>query len=91
LNRILKIGLIGLGLSALSALVLTILTWVGISHFGPCGPDPLGLAFFLGALAAGAIGTLFTIAGLLGFGIRKLRGHPTDYPEFLSIKRTSSE
>jgi len=69
----LKIGLFGLTLSAGSALLLTLLTQVGVAHFGPCGPDAIGLIFFIGFLSTGSIGILITATGLLRMGFRKLQ------------------
>jgi hypothetical protein len=69
----LKIGLIGLGLSVVSALLFAACCSVGLAHFGSCGPDGLGLILILATLTSGGLGALFTASGLLQLGIQKLR------------------
>jgi len=69
----LKLGLIGLAMAAGCALLLALLIAVGVAHFGPCGPDAIGLVFLFGFLSTGIIGSAVTFAGLLQFGFRMFR------------------
>ncbi len=78
----LKVGLIGLAISAACIALLALLGQFGLVQFGPCGPDPLGLVFLLGFLLCGGIGLLLTIAGLIHRNIRKHRTEPSsDLPD----------
>jgi len=69
----LRIGLTGFGLSAACALLLTLLSAVGFAHFGPCGPDLVGLVLFPGFFIFGGFGLLLSLAGVLKLGLQKLR------------------
>ena len=70
----LRMGLIGLGVAAGCALLLTFLGLIGVAHFGPCGPDAVGMVFLLGFLITGSVGLLLTTVGLLQRAFHKL--HP---------------
>ncbi len=74
MNIVRRIGLIGLGLSALGIVLLTALIHSGISGIGPCGFDPLGLVIFLGILVTGGIGLLFTLAEFLRRLVQRFSG-----------------
>ena len=73
MSRLLRIGLNSLGLSVGGVLLLLVLSQFGVAQFGPCGPDPVGLALMLGSLLAGALGLLLATGGLLEMGWRRLR------------------
>ena len=60
-----KVGLILVGAAAGMLALLALLSWVGLSRFGPCGPDPLGLFLLLGFLLTGGAGFLFLLVGAL--------------------------
>ena len=68
----LKFGLIGLGLSGGCAVSLSLLIRAGVAHFGPCGPDAVGMVLLLGFLSTGGLGALITVAGLLEIGFRRI-------------------
>ena len=73
MNRVLRFGLIALAAGAGCMVLLLVLNLFGVARFGPCGPDGLGLALFLGCIAAGSVGILSSAAGLVLTGVRRLR------------------
>jgi hypothetical protein len=69
----LKLGLILIGCALVSLVLLAALSGFGLARFGPCGPDGVGLVFFLGMLGFGALGLLFTLAGIIQRFVRRCR------------------
>ena len=61
----LRQGLILLGVTVGILLLFTLLNYVGIAQFGPCGPDGIGLILLGGFLLTGGVGALFTLFGFL--------------------------
>jgi hypothetical protein len=71
----LRIGVIGLGLSLALFTVLFAGTSLNVVRFGPCGPDMVGLCLLGGILLSGSAGVLLLLFGLIAIAVRKLRMH----------------
>ena len=69
----LRIGLIGIGISVGLILLFMLLSAFGIAHFGSCGPDAVGLVLMIGVLLTGGPGVLITAGGLVKIGVERLR------------------
>jgi hypothetical protein len=69
----LRVGLIGLGASVGIFLLFMLLNAANLAHFGPCGPDLLGMSLLLGSVLTGGAGAILTTVGLLLLAVEKLR------------------
>jgi hypothetical protein len=69
----LRIGLVGLGTSVGTFLLFMLLSAIGLAHFGPCGPDLLGLFMLLGSVLTAGVGAILTIGGLFLLAVEKFR------------------
>jgi hypothetical protein len=69
-----KPGLVLLGIAAGILPLFALLSYVGFTRFGPCGPDAIGLVLLLGFLLSGGAGLLWTLVGCLILLTDRIRG-----------------
>lgn len=72
----LRIGVVGLGLSLVLFAVLFVGASLNVVQFGPCGPDMVGLCLLGVILLSGSVGAVLLLFGSIAVAVRKLR---TDY------------
>jgi hypothetical protein len=69
----LRVGLITLGLSVCLLVFFFVLSVLGVTGVGPCGPDLCGLILLLGFLLTGCAGALFIGIGVVKSAIDRFR------------------